>query len=336
MNKDFLRKIYTTNIVSSFVNLLGKPWKGNGSILTYHRVLPYEKISEDLDVGLAVLTSNFEKQIKLLKTNYNIVPIDELINNLKSKRKEKFLLSITFDDGYKDNLNFALPILEHYKIPATIYVTTRFLDTDVWMWWYELKEIINQKDYLKFNYKEHNYYYELKNYRQKIQAFKNLRKLFLNLRVNEQLELLEIATENKKRKNYSKICLDSKDLKTLDKNSLITIGAHTHTHTNLKILNKDEAIYDICKCIKTLENLLKHKVKHFAYPYGGVDHVGHREHEIIKNLNFSSAVTDGVYPIKDGNLFSLPRIHVGKNANEKEINNHLTGFYNLAFKFLYK
>ena len=121
----------------------------------------------------------FEKQIKLLKTNYNIVSIDELIHNLKLKKKEKFLLSITFDDGYKDNLNFALPILEHYKIPATIYMTTRFLDTDVWMWWYELKEIIDQKDYLKFNYKEHNYYYELKNYRQKIQAFKNLRKLFV-------------------------------------------------------------------------------------------------------------------------------------------------------------
>ena len=334
MNKDFLRKIYTTNIVSSFVNLLGKPWKGNGSILMYHRVLPDEKINEDLDVGLAVLTSNFEKQIKLLKTNYNIVPIDELINNLKSKRKEKFLLSITFDDGYKDNLNFALPILEHYKIPATIYVTTRFLDTEVWMWWYELKEIINQKDYLKFNYKEHNYYYKLKNYRQKIQAFKNLRKLFLNLRVNEQLELLEIATENKKRKNYSKICLDSKDLKTLDKNSLITIGAHTHTHTNLKILNKDEAINDICKCTKILENLLDHKVKHFAYPYGGLGQADIREYDIIKNLSFSSAVTDRVYPIKDDNLFSLPRIGVGKNANEKEINNHLTGFYNLAVKFM--
>ena len=334
MNKNFLRKVYTTNIVSNFVNLLGKPWKGNGAILTYHRILPDEKINEDLDVGLAVPASNFEKQIKLLKANYDIVSIDELINNLKLKKKEKFLLSITFDDGYKDNLNFALPVLEHYKIPATIYIITRFLDTEVWMWWYELKEIINQKDYLKFNYKEHNYYYELKNYRQKIKAFKNLRKLFLNLRVNEQLELLEIATENKKRKNYSKICLDSKDLKTLDKNSLITIGAHTHTHTNLKILNKDEAINDICKCTKILENLLDHKVKHFAYPYGGLGQADIREYDIIKNLSFSSAVTDRVYPIKDDNLFSLPRIGVGKNANEKEINNHLTGFYNLAVKFM--
>ena len=127
-----------------------------------------------------------------------------------------------------------------------------------------------------------------------------------------------VLFRNKKRKNYSKICLDSKDLKTLDKNSLITIGAHTHTHTNLKILNKDEAINDICKCTKILENLLDHKVKHFAYPYGGLDQADIREYDIIKNLSFSSAVTDRVYPIKEANLFSLPRIGVGKNANEKE------------------
>mgnify|MGYP000625015632 CR=1 FL=1 len=48
MNKNFLRKIYTTGIVSNFVNLLGKPWRGNGSILMYHRVLPDERINEDL------------------------------------------------------------------------------------------------------------------------------------------------------------------------------------------------------------------------------------------------------------------------------------------------
>ena len=51
---------------------------------------PVEKINEDLDVGLAVPTSNFEKQIKLLKTNYNIVSIDELIHNLKLKKKKNF------------------------------------------------------------------------------------------------------------------------------------------------------------------------------------------------------------------------------------------------------
>ena len=175
------------------------------------------------------------------------------------------MLSITFDEGYKDNLNFALPILEHYKIPATIYMITRFLDTDVWMWWYELKETINQKDYLRFNYNGENFDYELKNYNQKTKVFKNLRKLFLNLKVDEQLKLLEIITENKKRKNYSDICLNTEELKTLDKNSLITIGAHTHNHPNLKILSEDEAIYDICKCTKILENLLNHKVNVYMY-----------------------------------------------------------------------
>ena len=71
------------------VNLLGKPWKGNGGILTYHRVLPDEKINEDLDVGLAILASNFEKQIKLLKTNYDIVSIIE-----RNKRKKIYFSTI--------------------------------------------------------------------------------------------------------------------------------------------------------------------------------------------------------------------------------------------------
>ena len=71
------------------VNLLGKPWKGNDGILTYHRVLPDEKINEDLDVGLAILASNFEKQIKLLKTNYDIVSIIE-----RNKRKKIYFSTL--------------------------------------------------------------------------------------------------------------------------------------------------------------------------------------------------------------------------------------------------
>jgi len=48
MNKNFLRKIYTTSIVSNFVNLLEKPWKCTGAILTYHRILPEEDVVGNL------------------------------------------------------------------------------------------------------------------------------------------------------------------------------------------------------------------------------------------------------------------------------------------------
>ena len=105
-------------------------------------------------------------------------------------------------------------------------------------------------------------------------------------------------------------------------------------HTDVAFMLDNEAIYDICKCTKILENLLKHKVKHFAYPFGGKDQVSTREYNIIEKLNLSSAVTSRIYPIKYYNPFSLPRIYVGKNICDKVLMNHLSGFYNLVNKFL--
>ena len=67
--------------------------------------------------------------------------MNAFINNLK-KEKNEFMIAITFDDGYKDNLVYALPILEKFEIPATIYITTKFLSENTEMWWYELSEII--------------------------------------------------------------------------------------------------------------------------------------------------------------------------------------------------
>ena len=134
--KNYLRKIYIFKLISYLVNILGYPWKGVGAVLMYHRVLPDDLIKEDLDIGMAVTSSNFEKQIKVLKSKYKIVSMNEFNENLKKKKKQ-FMIAITFDDGYKDNLTYALPILEKFEVPATIYITTRFLNDNAWMWWYE-------------------------------------------------------------------------------------------------------------------------------------------------------------------------------------------------------
>ena len=71
-----------------------------------------------------------------------------------------------------------------------------------------------------------------------------------------QIDLLELISNTKNRKNYSNICLDKKDLEQLSNNTLITIGAHTHDHLNLKILNEKEAISDISKSAKIIEGII--------------------------------------------------------------------------------
>ena len=74
--KNYLRKVYIFKFVSFFVSVLSYPWKGRGAILMYHRVLPTELLKEDLNVGMAVTTTEFEKQIKTLKSKYIEIPND--------------------------------------------------------------------------------------------------------------------------------------------------------------------------------------------------------------------------------------------------------------------
>ena len=177
MIKDFLRKIYISNQISYLINLIASPWKGKGAILMYHRILPDEKIKEDLDLGLAISCSNFENQIKMLKSKYKICSMDEFIDNLKKENNE-FMLTITFDDGYKDNLLYALPILEKFKVPALIYIATNFLEQNVDLWWYELMETIKNRSTINFNYEKKNFNFILKNHKQKLTAYNNLRKIY--------------------------------------------------------------------------------------------------------------------------------------------------------------
>ena len=89
--------------------------------------------------------SKFAEQMSYLSEDHEVVSMDELVAHLEGDSKE-FVVAVTFDDGYKDNLTHALPILEQYNIPATIYITTRFPEGDTWMWWYEIW------DYIKNNF----------------------------------------------------------------------------------------------------------------------------------------------------------------------------------------
>ena len=333
MIKNFLKKIYISKTISSLVNLVGSPWKGRGVILMYHRVMEDKKMNEDSNHGLAVSCSNFEKQLKILKSRFDVCSLSEFINNLE-KKSNKFMVTITFDDGYKDNLFNALPILEKFEIPASIYISTRFLNKEVDMWWYEINDVIQTQSNLFFDYEKKKFNFILKNQKQKLFAYRQLSKLFINLKINDQIKLLEKITNTQKRKNYSEICLNPEEVKILAKHPLITIGSHGHNHLNLKILKDEEIRHEINQSSKILENLLGCRVKHFCYPYGGKKQASAREYNMIKEFKFCSAVTSRVFPIRNYNLFALPRIYIGENTCDKTLINHISGFYNLTNQFL--
>ncbi len=103
----------------------------SSTILLYHRVA---NVSND-PRQLSVSPENFRAQLTYLSSRTTFVPLSKIVDNLKNKKLVRNETAITFDDGYADNLYAALPILEEFGAPATIYVTAGMIgSTEPFPW----------------------------------------------------------------------------------------------------------------------------------------------------------------------------------------------------------
>jgi peptidoglycan/xylan/chitin deacetylase (PgdA/CDA1 family) len=127
-------------IVAGLYVASGMGWirhRGRVVILTYHRVVSDHMVrDEHIQPGMYVRGQSFEAHLTYLQKRFNIISLDELLdlwqtNRLKSH--ESYCV-ITFDDGWRDNYQFAFPVLMKYRIPATIFLATDFIGTARWFW----------------------------------------------------------------------------------------------------------------------------------------------------------------------------------------------------------
>jgi peptidoglycan/xylan/chitin deacetylase (PgdA/CDA1 family) len=83
-------------------------------------------------VSFTVRPEEFQKQMDyLLKENYNVISLDELIISLKKKEISQKAVVLTFDDGFEDNYFNAFPVLKKYNFPATIFLSTGFIEKEI-------------------------------------------------------------------------------------------------------------------------------------------------------------------------------------------------------------
>jgi peptidoglycan/xylan/chitin deacetylase (PgdA/CDA1 family) len=108
-------------------------------IIMYHSISPLAKSQN----RLAVSVKNFERQMYFLKrARYNILPLESLADLIREKGKlPPRTVIITFDDGYKDNYVYAFPILQKYKLPATIFIISNEVNRPDRLSWEEIKEM---------------------------------------------------------------------------------------------------------------------------------------------------------------------------------------------------
>lgn len=103
-------------------------------------VLMYHSVADDqdakwIDPANHVPADIFARQIEFLARKRQVVALDELVSTLRQgKTPAAGTVVITFDDGYLDNLTVAAPILDHYKLPATLFLPTGYIDRGESQW----------------------------------------------------------------------------------------------------------------------------------------------------------------------------------------------------------
>ncbi len=232
----------------------------------YHRIINDVKTEDPFQLGMCVHANNFESQLKYFKENFDIMPVAEVVSKkISNEDLSNNIVSITFDDGYRDNLQTALPLLEKYQIPATIFIATKILKGKS-LWWDEMVILFStsQEKSISFDHKG-----AIRQFANSGAGLAELLSYLWELEHDERMALVsELLDKNQVSGKSQSLYLSTEELKTLSDHPLIEIGAHTVNHQNLSKLDEDGAKQEIESSIQELENLLDKPIKSFAYPGG--------------------------------------------------------------------
>ena len=107
-------------------------------VLMYHRIVYFPSDPFRLNVT----PQHFAEQLEIIRTLGQPMPLPRLVQALPNRTQRRRTVVITLDDGYADNLIHAVPLLEQYEIPATIFVATGGLIEGREFWWDELERLV--------------------------------------------------------------------------------------------------------------------------------------------------------------------------------------------------
>jgi peptidoglycan/xylan/chitin deacetylase (PgdA/CDA1 family) len=302
-----------------------KPPGATAAVLTYHRV---DRPADDPWL-LAVDPANFADQLAVIRDAYRPLHLRELVTALRSDSIPERAVVVTFDDGYRDNLENAKPLLERYGVPATLFTVSAYLDSNRSFWWDELAQLClagtlppmhaldadgvrvewDVDEPRRSDEAETTPWTVWEEPRTRAEAL--LVELWAKLRPLEhapRLALLDRLRELADVAVPAPNTLAAGELVELAEDGLVEIGGHTATHPPLPMLSPAAQREEIRSGKAELETLLGRRVESFSYPYG---EFAEPTIELVRGAGFACASTVDAAPVtRASRPLELPRISV--------------------------
>lgn len=206
--------------------------------------------------------------------------------------------AITVDDGFRDFFEVAQPILSMYRIPATVFVVTDFLDGSLWLWGDRVKYAFLHTPLqgIGFAMSGREFQFDLSSPSRRSKAAFDVKEHCKQISQEERLawiaglqRLLQVSIPEDPPQEFRP--LQWADVRALAKQG-VEFGAHTRTHPILSTIRSETELRDeIAGSKRVLEEKLDRPAVHFCYPNGRLSDIGPATLDIVRSSGFRSAVT---------------------------------------------
>ena len=301
----------------SGAHLMMRPFLGGvGAILMLHHVRPPRPERFQPNRLLEVTPAFLERVLRLLRrSGLDLVSLDEMHRRLTQRDFRRRFVCITIDDGYRDTLQWAYPILKRHEAPFTVYIPTSFPDRLGELWWLALEAVVARNKYISLLVHGRERHFDCRTVPEKRHLFEDLYGWVRSLATEEELRRAVRDLSQRYQVDIAafcdELCMSWEELSKLAADPLVTIGAHTVNHVMLAKVPERSAHAEMEMSRSVIEASLGVRPDHLAYPVGDKTSAGVREFRIAAELGFKTAVTTrpGVlFPEHRDHLMSLPRI----------------------------
>lgn len=300
--------------VAQAVNLVRGP---SLTILMYHAVIEEPLPLRDF---CFIRAEDFAAQMsRLAKNGTKVLPLADAVASLKRGELTGPTISITFDDGYRNNVGTAMPVLQQYGFPATIFLATGSIGTEKALWPCRLNIAVEATKLTSLSLHGAGYPLHDRSTREEtLRALKERVKVSAGDdpagAVDEIERALDVAVDPSVPRSSPYAMLDQADIETAVQSGLIEFGGHTVSHPIMSRLSDAQLDLEITDSLEAVKQLTAKSCRTFAYPNGRAEDYDERAVRLLNERGIEAAVTtaEGINR-RHADPLRLRRVRVGPN-----------------------
>jgi len=337
---DLRTKVFKTGLETLYYtgahHVMAALWRSSGAIFNLHHIHPDadgDQVSRFNPNGPLSITDAFLDEVLsyLEKENFDLVSLEEAVFRIRKGETASRFAAFTIDDGYKDNFEYAWPVFRKHMCPFTVFVTTDIIEGTACLWWIILEQAIKYQNVIEIDMGNGLERFETSSLQQKKQCWEDI---YWPLRGSNEAELRRTIKQLAERYEIDtnalcrNLAMTWDEVRTINKDDLVTIGAHTLSHPCLMELSYKDVRYEMTESRARIARKIGETPKFFCYPYGDETTAGPREFALAEDVGFEAAVTTRkgmIYAEHRDHLFALRISLNGSYQQIKYIDLYMSG-----------